>query len=459
MTTVPRRFLLLVGLLLLGGCQSYTPSPLDLNAHRAALGARDPFGAEVAAYALRLAAPSSQPIRFEATDGLSLPEAEAVALFFNPELRLARLRAEVARVGAAEAGRWEDPQLGIDGERIIESVEEPWVVGGLLNLTIPFSGRLGAERDQAKSEASAGELRALAEERRVLSELRAAWARWSASSERAALARQIVEELDSVIERAERLRAAGELDPVDERLLRIARASQKAKLQDDETDARVGAIEIKARLGLLPEAAVKLVPTLVPGTPATASDIAALVAHHPRVKMARAEYEVAERTLKLEVRKQYPDITLGGGFGSDEGSERILFGASLPLPLFNANRRAIAEAQASRQVALAAAQTEYEQMLAAASVARERFDAARVRLAFIEKELAPLADQQVADVRRLAQLGEFNTLVLLESLTTAHEAKREVLEARLNLALASHQLEALLEGGALSRDGDEKEMK
>ena len=98
-------------------------------------------------------------------------------------------------------------------------------------------------------------------------------------------------------------------------------------------------------------------------------------------------------------------------------------------------------------------------MLAGASVARARLDAARERLAFIEEELAPLADQQVADVRRLGRLGDFNTLVLLESLTTAHEAKLEVLDARLNLTLASRQLEALLEGGTLSRGPDEKEMK
>jgi outer membrane protein, heavy metal efflux system len=257
--------------------------------------------------------------------------------------------------------------------------------------------------------------------------------------------------LDPVVERAERLRAAGELDPVAARLLRIERVSQTGKLQGYEADARATEAELKARLGLLPTANVKLVPEVpawIVGT--SAEDIPAVVAEHPRVRLARAEYEVAERTLKLEVRKQYPDIVLGGGFGTDQGDERVLFGAALPLPLFNANRRAIAEARANRDVARAAAEAEYERLLAEASAARARLDAAHEQLAYVEKELAPLADHQVADARRLAQLGDFNTLVLIEALKTAHEAKLDVLDARLKLTLGSRRLQALLEGGSLA---------
>jgi hypothetical protein len=117
--------------------------------------------------------------------------------------------------------------------------------------------------------------------------------------------------------------------------------------------------------------------------------------------------------------------------------------------LFNANRRAIAEARANREAARAAAEGEYERLLAEAWVAQTQVDAARRRLAYVEKELAPLADQQVTDAQRLGQLGDFNTLVLLESLKTAHEAKLEVLEARLDLALSSRRLEAVVESELL----------
>jgi hypothetical protein len=79
--------------LVLMACQQYAPSRLDLNAHYSNLATRDPFSPEVAAYAERLSTPSTQPTSFDAGDGLSLAEAEVLALFFNPDLRLARLGA------------------------------------------------------------------------------------------------------------------------------------------------------------------------------------------------------------------------------------------------------------------------------------------------------------------------------------------------------------------------------
>src|SRR5687768_8090871 len=107
----------------LSACQRYAAAPLDLRAYHAAFAGRDPAAAEVVAYAKQLAARGYTPVSYDPADGLNLAEAEVVALFFNPELRLVRLKADVPRVGAAEAGRWEDPELEVDAERIIESVE------------------------------------------------------------------------------------------------------------------------------------------------------------------------------------------------------------------------------------------------------------------------------------------------------------------------------------------------
>jgi cobalt-zinc-cadmium efflux system outer membrane protein len=427
---------------LLPACQRYSAVPLVLNAHRTNVAGRDPSAAEVVAYADRLASLGQGPAVHEPRDGLTLGEAEVVALFFNAELRLARLRAEVPRVGAAEAGRWADPELGIDAERIIESVEHPWVLGGMLSFTVPLSGRLGVERKRAGSEATAAELRAMAEERRVLGELRVEWANWSATTERAALTRQVVAGLDAVLGNVEQLRQAGEIGPVEARLLTLERVNRTATQRGYEADAREAEVRLKGRVGLSPSATIILVPcipvaaVLMGGS----DDISVLVAEHPRVRVARAEYEVAERTFELEIRKQYPDLRIGGGFGTDEGDERMLGGLALPLPIFNANRRAIAEARASREVARAAAEAEFEQLLAEAAAAQVRLDAARERLQDVEKELAPLADQQVNDARRLAGLGEFETLVLLEAIQTGHEAKLAILDARLSVALSGARL-------------------
>ena len=433
---------------LIPACQRYAPSPLDVAAHHAQVERRDPRGDAVVQYASRLAESRQVAVSYDPQDGLTLEEATVVALFFNPELRLARLRAEVPRVGAAEAGRWEDPELGIDAERIIESIDNPWVLGGTLSFTIPLSGRLEVEREKARTEATAAELRALTEERRVLSELRLDWATWSVLTERVGLTRRVLADLDAAVGNAERLRRAGELGPLDARLLQIERVNQAAKLRGYEAAAREAELGLKARLGLIATADIRLLPAIpMPPLRSLSDDTPVMLAEHPRMQLARAEYEVAEQTLKLEIRKQYPDLRIGGGYGTDEGDERVLFGAGLPLPLFNANRRAIAEARAGRDVAKAAAEAQYEQLLAEVAAAQERLRAASEQLEHLEKDLAPLADQQVNDARRLAGLGEFDTLLLLQAIQSAHEAKLAILDARLNVILGATRLDVLLEGG------------
>ena len=82
-------------------CQRYAPSPLDLQAHHARLLSREPARPDVVEFALRIGTASTGRTAYDPADGLSIPEAEVVALFFNPQLRLARERAKVPRAGAA----------------------------------------------------------------------------------------------------------------------------------------------------------------------------------------------------------------------------------------------------------------------------------------------------------------------------------------------------------------------
>lgn len=423
-------------LVCLAGCQSYARRPLDARAHAQAWSSRSPAAAEVAAYARSLADADGTPAAYDPSDGLTLAEAEAVALFFNPSLRSARLKARGQAAGAAEAGRWEDPSLSIDAERILASVDEPWVLGGRLGLTLPLSGRLGLEKALASADADTERLRAYAAERELLAGLRRQWLEWSSTLLQVELVEALAGDLSAVARQAQQLRQAGELDPTDERLFRIEQARRHARLAALRAEAARQELSLKAQMGLAPHAEVRLVPSL--GVPAPIGD--GTIDAHPDLLIARAEYESAERTLALEVRRQYPDLSIGGGLGVEEGDERALFGASLPLPLWNANRRAIAEARAAREAAGASAEATFERLAGQLAEARATAQAASQRLATLESDLIPLVDQQIADARRLGRLGDATTLLLLESFQTAYETKLEVLEARLDLARANARL-------------------
>ena len=77
---------LLIGLLV-AGCQSYSPAPVDLDAHARLFAERVPDAASIRQFAERLRHHDPSLHSFDLTDGLDRQEGQYVALLFNPELR------------------------------------------------------------------------------------------------------------------------------------------------------------------------------------------------------------------------------------------------------------------------------------------------------------------------------------------------------------------------------------
>lgn len=441
----------------LGGCTRYEPRPLDPAAHSREFLARLPDDSGVLALADQLRAKDEPIPAFDATDGLSLVEAEVVALFFNTDLRAARLRAGVARASAENAGLWQDPMVKFDGERIIESVDYPWIIGGMVGLTLPISGSLEAEKHLAQGEHAAALSRVFADEWRTRIELRRAWLEWSAASERLTAAETFTGHLHSLIEIVRRLEEAGELARIESRLFYLEESRRHVELRDLRAEVEQRTIAIHRIMGLAPHAPVSLLPAALsvkpPVVESDEGDLLRLGEGNPSLQSARADYESSERALQLEIRRQYPDIEIGLGGGSEDDEPRILFGLSIPLPILNRNQRAIAEATALRDVSRAAFESLVEQLSYDLASARTRRTAAAIRRESIERNIAPLADQQEADARRSAELGEFDTLLILESVTRQYEAKRDLIDAALDESLASITILELLGPPASASQG------
>lgn len=428
-----------------GGCQSYAPRPIDRAAHHDAFLLRTPAAPEVAAFAERLASRSAQPAPvFDPADGLTLAEGEVVALVYNRELRLARLRAGVSAASAQYAGLWEDPVLSTDLTRIIQSTEHPWKAFTTIGFTIPISGRLELERARAGDEHRAAVVRAWAEEWVTRVELRRRWVEWSSAREQAAVMRQFLERLDDVVGIVDRIAEAGEMSRVESRLFQIERATRAAELAALETVAALAELALKDMLGLPATAAVVLTPSLTMTTEHDLGETSEVADTNVELAIARAEYDVAERSLELEVRRQYPDLTIGPGYGREDGEDQILLGLSIPLPILNRNRQGIAAATAERDMVRASYETTYERLVNALAQAMVARQTASQQRAALESRVVPLVDEQYADARRIAELGDVNTLVLLETLTRQQETKLRLIEARAAETLAQIRVQELV---------------
>ena len=480
-----------VALLVLAGCATYERQPLELEQYAENWPLREISVDSIREYAETLA-DGEENVPYDPSDGLSLAEAEAVALVFNPQLRLARAQAEVPLASAREAGWWPDPEfeaevlrfanrgsrtkfrfdgpsfdgvntgiigasgLSVDGLDITppgyrrvkgDFIDDPWIVGASLSITIPISGRLAVEQDWAWAEYAASWRRILISEWELLTRLRAMWLDWSTTHKRIEVIEAFVEQLGTVATMTERLAAAGELKPTDARLLLVELRRQRTALQATESEAELQRLELFAMLGLAPEAPVELQPDVflprIDEAPDSRRDT--VLRRDPRILAVRAEYEAAEERLRLEVRKQFPDLNIGPGYSFEEGFSRLGFGFGFPIPLWNHNRQAVAEASAEREAARTRAQAQIEQVFSELARAEARLRYAAELREMLLDDVVPLVDRQVEETRKLLDLGEVDVLMLRDALSSAVETRLDVLAAILAEAQAASALQQMLE--------------
>lgn len=429
-------------------CQHIPPEPLNLAASPVPDLAVQP----IRDFAASLTGQSSAEA-FDAADGLTLREAQAVALWYNPRLRIARLQVEAAKASAGAAGRMPDPELGLEGgqqrteeEGLLWDAGETtrsWMDAASLSITVPLSGRRRAEKAWANAQVATAEATALEAEWQTLREVREAWAEWSAAQEHLRLLDSHIGMSGNFARSATALADLGEAAPTSARLFAI----DAARLEAQRDALRQQSVELRARLlelmGLLPDSPVTLVPAL---EAATAEDAVA-PEQHPAVARARAEYDAAEERLRLELRRQYPDITFSPSYSREKDESALVLGLGVPVPVWDRNRAGIAEASSAREIARAEAEAQYHRVLSEASQARAALQGASARRQRLVEEVGPMVDQQMAEAQALLEAGEMEPVALFEALGQALEVKEDLIDAALAEALAAARVDAAAGAG------------
>jgi cobalt-zinc-cadmium efflux system outer membrane protein len=434
-----------IGCTLLQGCQQYEPRPVDIAAHRAEFLARTPDLASAPGPGT-----AASPDRPAGAPALTLDDAERVALYFNATLRRARRDAGIALAASENGGLWTDPTISLEFTRILESVSNPNELFGGFNLSIPISGRLEIE----KARLGLAHAAALAEVARLewltRMDVRRAWMQWSATRLRLEAVTQFAGFVSGVVSVVETMAASGEVARIDARLFRLEQVSAAAEAQRLQAQCRQAELSIMRLLGLPPSSVARLEPSdLAPGSvavidPATDAFQRRILDGSPSLLVAKAEYEVAEHRLKEEIARQLPDLQVSPNYGTQNAERQFLLGLAIPLPIFNGNRRAIAEALAAREVARADIELELETAIAAAALRHSELLAASMQREIFVRDLVPLAELQYREARQVATLGEVNTLALLEGLKRRKEALIGLIEAQRDEAVAAIGIEEVV---------------
>jgi outer membrane protein TolC len=213
-------------------------------------------------------------------------------------------------------------------------------------------------------------------------------------------------------------RQAGETSPTEVTRARVSLAESRVAALDAQQRAIRARSELADALGV-PPAAVDQVRLEVSGlaevddsVPEADARRRALL-HRSDILASLADYEASQRALQLEVRKQYPDVSLGPGYQLDQTDTKWTLLLSISLPLLNRNQGPIAEAAARREEAAAnflALQSkvlaDVEGAVAAARAAVRQLGAADTLLTALgRQEATATAAYRVGEISRLDLLG------------------------------------------------------
>lgn len=430
--------------LVAAGCQTYTPAPVDLQAHARLFAERIPDATLVRAFAETLRQHDPAIHGFDVADGLSLEEARYVALLFNPSLKVVRAQAAVAQATAELAGLWEDPQLSGSFFYVLENVwQHNWFAGGYVAQTLPITGRPGLEKALAESQHAQALIDARRSEADVLNNLDVAWVKLSAARLRVDLLTALVQRLTDLEQIASRLAASQALNQLEARAFTLARVRHQADLVAARGESQGAELRLRELLGMPPGLDLRVEPNLSTAERVSATEQLARLSQSPLVELAKREHDVAERGLQLAIRKQWPELWIQPGWQEEDAQPRPAFGFSLPIPLWNANAQEIAEKRATRSAAAERLKERIEAATHALAQADTKRRAAVEQRRILDAELLPLTERQVADAKRLAELGQLDTLLILDAVTRAYEAQLATVASAVTEAEATVELNSL----------------
>ena len=364
--------------LMLAGCarESYRPKPLDPDGSAAALAARSLASGELRRY-LEAQGRSPQPWPRQSWDLSSLTLA---AVFHHPEIEVARAR---ARLAAAEKDtsktrlpytltarpEFNDKESGGD---------TPWGIGVLVGLPLDTGGKRQARTEQLERIEEAAKLEIAVATWRVRSRLRRHFVDlYVADRTHKALEAEHLER-GRLLSLMERRLTAGMVSAADVSALRIRQAEsdlalRRAAVRQDQAMAGV-AEAVGVPLAELERVEFDFAAVSQPA-PAPEGEGLQRTALTHRIDLRRklADYASAEAAVKLEVARQYPDITLAPGYFWD-ADESIWSVAVLSLVPPTARTRAlIREAELRREIEAKAFVAIQSAILAEAQAAASRY--------------------------------------------------------------------------------------
>jgi len=442
---------------LLTGCayQSYSAKPLDITSISNEFRARDPFSQAFQFY-LKAQGYTDEQLP---PQNWGLSELTYSALYFHSDLDVARAMWRTSLAAEKIAAQRPIPGISTDIENHSEHDNgiSPWTFGLTIDLPIETGGKRQARIDRATSLSEAARIEIAQTAWSVRSRLHASWLSYQASLSQAELLKeelQLRAEISNMLETRLRAGMASSIESANSRLLQ----QRTQQLLDSElanlanlksTLASHAGLSIQAlnkiNLAAIDQQSIEGRRQAFVSENESVNQLQeSALLNRLDIRAALARYDAAEAKLRLEIARQYPDITLSPGYSYDQGDKIWSLSIGALLSMIHKNKGNIAEAEAQRELEAArfkalqatvigeldGRKAAYLQSLNSLGDAKKLLEAQLERTALMQKQF----DQGIADRLEL-------TTAKLENIL----AQQTVILSEIRVQRAAHALEETMQ--------------
>jgi cobalt-zinc-cadmium efflux system outer membrane protein len=382
---------------------------------------------------------------------VSLTEAVAAALLFNPALASYAYEVRAREARALQAGLLPNPDVSGEGENFgqfggsgddVEPAQTTISVAQLVEL----GGKRSKREEIGRLEAALASWDYEVARRDVANGTFKAFVVALVAQERMELAQRLVEVARTSVTVVTRQIEAGGASPVERTRADVALAQAEALAAQRERALRAARVLLAANWGATTSAVTHLSGQLeTRGVPLSRAVLESGLSKNPDIARWDTEIDRAQADVALERAERIPDVTVRVGGRRFISAETNAFIAelSVPFPVFDRNQGGIQEAlerlgksrverDAITLSAEASFNASYEELLAAFEQSRD-----------LRARVIPRAEKALDDVRDAYAQGALRHLDILDAQRTLAELRAEYLEALAAYHLAAADLERL----------------
>lgn len=400
----------------------------------------------------------------EPVQGVSAGELVKKALTANAELIAARLEIDRARARLQQAGLRPNPMLDFEQQRGVFNSPGERVTTVGVSVPLEMGGKRGRRLDLAQAELEVAEAGVAERERRLAAEVRTAYVE-ALAAQRELDITEGLNRLDTQTVRVVEARVSvGDAAPLEVNLLRVELDRLRSRRALVEGRLQASLLKLKTLAGIPLNESLKVREELAqpilrepPATPEAALEIA--LRTRPDLRMARLMEEAAQAGFKLAKAQAVPDIIVSTRYGTSQNSfdstpigfltdrdKLFSVGVSIPLPLFNRNQGA--KAEAATTIAQSQRRREFVESVVRAEVtsALARYQAAQASLATFEQGVIARSNDNIRAIRAAYDAGAFRVTDLIAEQRRLLDSQREYTEALAERYRALADLQSALGG-------------